>query len=222
MHSILTTISAVVLHLLLRLTCSLNKVSITRPDVFEQHAEEGNNIFAFWHGRLFYLIYYYVKNTKKRKISMLVSLSRDGEYGAALVRQLRQDVVRGSTGKGGYRAVRNLVVKAVAGNNIAITPDGPRGPACRVNQGVIKLAQLTGARIIPVSYNATRRIELKSWDGFMIVKPFGMVHVAFAEPMQIPRDLGPDELERCRGELERTLHKLDQTCDEELGITEAG
>jgi len=221
MHNILTRVSAFVLNLLLRFTCSVNKISITRSDVFERYAEEGNNIFAFWHSRLFYLIYYYVKNTKKRKISMLVSLSRDGDYGVALVRKLRQDVVRGSTSKGGHKAIRNLAMKVAAGNNIAITPDGPKGPACRANEGVIKLAQLTGARIIPVSYDATRKMELKSWDGLIIVKPLGAVHVAFAEAMQIPRDLGPDEVEEYRKELEKTLHRLDQTCAEELGLTKA-
>ena len=218
MHSILTKTSASVLNLFLRLTCSLNKISITRSEVFERYAEEGNNIFVFWHSRLFYLVYYYVKHSKKRKVSMLVSPSRDGDYGAALVRRLRQDVVRGSTSQRGHRAIRELVLKAAAGNNIAITPDGPRGPACRVSEGVIRLAQLTGARIIPVSYDATRRMELNSWDRFLIVKPLGTVHVAFGEPMQIPRDLDDGELEEYREELERTLRRLDKMCAEALGL----
>lgn len=217
MHNILTKLSAFVLNLLLRLICSTNKLSTTRLDIFERWAEEGNNIFAFWHSRLFYLGYYSIKNAKKPKISVLISMSRDGDYGVAMGRKLGQDVVRGSTSRGGLKAIRDLARKAAAGNNIAITPDGPRGPAYRVNEGVIRLAQLTGARIIPVSYDATRKKKLKSWDGFIVVKPFGRVHMAFAEPVQIPRDLDGGEVEKYREELEKTLLELDQICAEKLG-----
>jgi lysophospholipid acyltransferase (LPLAT)-like uncharacterized protein len=216
-HNILTKLSASILNLLLRLICSTNKLSTTRLDIFERWAEEGNNIFAFWHSRLFYLVYYSIKNAKKPKISVLISMSRDGDYGVAMGRKLGQDVVRGSTSRGGHKAIRDLARKAAAGNNIAITPDGPRGPAYRVNEGVIRLAQLTGARIIPVSYDATRKKKLKSWDGFIVVKPFGRVHMAFAEPVQIPRDLGSGEVEKYREELEKTLLELDQICAEKLG-----
>ena len=217
-HNILTKVFAFVFNLLLRFACSSNRLSTTRPDIFERYTEEGNNIFAFWHSRLFYLVYYYAKHTRERKISILVSMSRDGDYGAALGRKLGQDVVRGSTSKGGHKAIRNLGAKAAAGNNIALTPDGPRGPAYRVNEGVIRLAQLTGARIIPVSYDATYKRGLKSWDGFIVVKPFGRVHIAFAEPMRVPRDLDGDEVEKYREELEKTLLELDQMCAEKLGL----
>ncbi len=217
MHNILTKLSAFILNLLLRFICSSNKLSTTRPDIFERWAEEGNNIFAFWHNRLFYLAYYCIKNTEKSKISVLISMSRDGDYGVAIGRKLGLDVVRGSTSRGGHKAIRNLARKAAAGNNIVITPDGPRGPAYRVNEGVIRLAQLTGARIIPVSYDATRKKKLKSWDGFIVVKPFGRVHMAFAEPVQIPRDLDSGEVEKYREELEKTLLELDQICAEKLG-----
>ncbi|MHC4171332.1 MAG: lysophospholipid acyltransferase family protein [Planctomycetota bacterium] len=218
MHNILTKLSAFILNLLLRFICSSNKLSTTRLDIFERWAEEGNNIFAFWHSRLFYLAYYSIKNAKKPKISVLISMSRDGDYGVAMGRKLGQDVVRGSTSRGGHKAIRDLARKAAAGNNIAITPDGPRGPACRVNEGVIRLAQLTRARIIPVSYDATRKKKLKSWDGFIIVKPFGRVHMAFAEPVQVPRDLDSGEVEKYREELEKTLLELDQICAEKLGL----
>ena len=87
-----------------------------------------------------------------------------------------------------------------------------------MKEGVIKLAQLTGARIIPVSYQATRRIELKSWDGFMVVKPFGKVHMAFAEPIKIPRDTAPNKAEEYRRKLENTLLELDRICAKELGL----
>jgi lysophospholipid acyltransferase (LPLAT)-like uncharacterized protein len=201
----------------LRLTCRLNKVSITGQDIFEKYVEQGNNIFAFWHSRLFFFAYYYARNAK-RKVSILISMSRDGDYGVALANKLKQDVVRGSTSRGGQAAIRNLAARVEAGNNIAITPDGPRGPAFRVNEGVIKLAQLTGARIFPASYNATHKKILKSWDRFILVKPFGQVHMAFAKPIKIPKKMNAEELESYRRNLEQTLHKLDQICAEKLNL----
>jgi lysophospholipid acyltransferase (LPLAT)-like uncharacterized protein len=222
MHNILTKLFAFLFNLFHKSTCRTNKLSTTRMDISENYAELGGNIFAFWHSRLFYLAYYYAKTVKKRKVSILVSMSRDGDYGVAFVQKLKQDVVRGSTSKGGLHAIRKLTDRAAAGNNLAITPDGPKGPAFKVKEGVIKLAQLTGARIIPVSYQATRRKQLKSWDEFMVVKPFGQVHMAFAEPIQIPRDTAPDKAEEYRRKLENTLLELDRICAEELGLKDGG
>jgi lysophospholipid acyltransferase (LPLAT)-like uncharacterized protein len=216
MHKCLTIAFAFFFNLLLRFVCGSNRLTVTRLDVFERYAEQGGSIFTFWHSRPFYLSYFYVKKARKRKISVLVSLSRDGDYGAALLRKLRQDYVRGSTSRGGQKAVRGLAAKIAEGNNVAITPDGPRGPALRVSEGVIKLAQITGARIIPVSYDATRKRLLKSWDRFVVVMPFGRVHVAFGEPIEVPRRITPEERGRYRDQLEQALRGLDDICVEQL------
>jgi lysophospholipid acyltransferase (LPLAT)-like uncharacterized protein len=216
MHNLLTKLFAFLFNLFLKFTCSSNRLSVTNKAVFEKYAEAGGNIFTFWHSRLFFLVYYYVDNVKKRKVSILVSMSKDGDYGAALVSKLKQDNVRGSTSRGGQKAIRNLAAKAALGNNIAITPDGPRGPAFKVNDGVIKLAQLTGSRIIPVSYDATRKRELKSWDSFILVKPFGRVHVAFADPIEVPKDIDADQLQQYTQRLQETLSGLDRICAEKL------
>lgn len=216
MHKCLTIAFAFFFSLLLRFIYSSNRLTVTRKDVFEKYVEQGGNIFAFWHNRLFYLSCYYVKNTRRRKLSILVSLSRDGDYGAALVRRMKQDAVRGSTSRGGQKAVRGLAARIAEGNNVAITPDGPRGPALRVSDGVIKLAQITGARIIPVSYCATRKRLLKSWDKFVVVLPFGRVHVAFADPIEVPRRITVAQRSAYREQLERALRSLDETCAEQL------
>jgi lysophospholipid acyltransferase (LPLAT)-like uncharacterized protein len=216
MHKLLTIVFAFVFNILLRGVCGSNRLTVTGEDVFRDHVEQGGNIFAFWHSHLFYLAYFYVKHAQRRKVAMLVSLSRDGDYGAALVGRLRQDAVRGSTSRGGQRAVRQLAAKIAEGCNIAITPDGPRGPAHHVNEGIIKLAQITGARIIPSSYDATSKRLLKSWDRFMIVKPFGHIHVAFGEPIEVPKDITAAERGQYRDKLESTLHELDRICAEAL------
>lgn len=222
MHRFLTIVFAFIFNLLLRCVCGSNRLSVTGQDIFDDHVDQGNNIFVFWHSRLFYLVYYYVMRAPQRKACMLVSLSRDGDYGAALVRRLKQDVVRGSSSRGGQAAVRKLVSKLEAGNNVAITPDGPRGPALVVGEGVVKLAQMTGARIIPVSYDASRKFLLKSWDRFIVVKPFGRVHVAFGEPIQVPRRIPAEERRGFTYQVEQRLHALDRICVQELngGATE--
>jgi hypothetical protein len=216
MHKFLTIVFAFFFNLLLRGVCGSNRLTVTRQDVFDACVEQGNNIFVFWHSRLFYLVYYYVMRSPRRKACMLVSMSRDGDYGAALVRRLKQEAVRGSTSRGGQAAVRKLVARIAEGNNVAITPDGPRGPALMVGEGVVKLAQMTGARIIPVSYDATRRVLLKSWDRFLVVKPFGRVHVAFGEPMEVPRRTLAEDRRGYADQLERVLRRLDRVCAEEL------
>ncbi len=219
MHKFLTRLFSSLLACFLKFCGNTNKLSTTRPDIFEENVENGKNIFAFWHSRLFYLVYFYTSRSPKRRTSILVSMSRDGDYGVALAEKLGQDYVRGSTSKGGPAAIRKLASQIAKGDNVAITPDGPRGPAFVANEGVIKLAQLTGAQIIPVSYQATRKRVFKSWDGFILVKPFGRVHLAFAEPIQVPRKLEAKELEAYRLQLQETLRGLDRICNENLGIS---
>jgi lysophospholipid acyltransferase (LPLAT)-like uncharacterized protein len=215
-HRFLTLAFAFVSGLFLRVVCGSNRLTTTREEVFQQYVEQGGNIFAFWHNRLFYLAYFYVKKARGHKVTMLVSLSRDGDYGVALVRGLKLDVVRGSTSKGGRRAVSELVRRIAEGGNVAITPDGPRGPAHKVNEGTIKLAQITGARIIPVSFDASRSRRLNSWDRFIFVKPFGRIHVAFGTPIEVPRRITAVERGCYCEQLERSLCQLDRTCAERL------
>lgn len=204
--------------LLLRFVCGSNRLTTTRADIFARYAGQGGNIFTFWHNRLFYLAYYYVIRTGGHNVTVLVSLSRDGDYGVALARKLKQDVVRGSSSRGGRRAVSELVRRIAEGKNVAITPDGPRGPAFTVNEGTIKLAQITGARIIPVSFDATRKRRLRSWDRFIWVKPLGRVHVAFGEPIEIPRKTtAVERVQYCR-QLEQSLCQLDRICANRLSV----
>lgn len=218
MHKFLTTAFGYVLDMAIRCICGSNRLTVSNEAIFRQHVDQGNNIFAFWHSRLFFLVYYYVTRAAGRKASILVSMSRDGDYGAALVRRLRQDAVRGSTSRGGQKAMRKLAAKLAEGNNVAITPDGPRGPAFTVNEGIIRLAQLTGARIIPVSYDATHKRLLRSWDRFVAVLPFGRVHVAFGQPLDVPRHLSPETRRQYAEQLAETLRQLDRLCAEQLNL----
>lgn len=167
-------------------------------------------IYALWHGRLFYWPYYY---RRQGRIHCLVSPSMDGELIANILRLFGLNVIRGSSFKGGAGAFRGLIKIVKGGNSAAIIADGSRGPALKVQEGVVHLAMLTGAPILPISYGAERAVFLKSWDRFMIPWPFSRVAVIFGDPLYVQRDLTEGQLEEKRLELEQRLIEITKKAD---------
>jgi lysophospholipid acyltransferase (LPLAT)-like uncharacterized protein len=216
LHTLKTAIFGGVGYGVLRFLCGTNRLSITGTDVIDRYVGQGRNILTFWHSRLFYLVYYYALRVRTPKASILISLSRDGDYGQALVDWLKQDAVRGSSSRGGTKAVLALAARLDQGNNIALTPDGPRGPAFQVQDGVIRLAQVTGASIIPASYDASRKWTLKSWDRFILPKPFGRIHLALGEPIYVPKEMSPDERILYGKKVQDALLQLDGLCADQV------
>ncbi len=218
LHPLSTRLFARLVYGYMRLIGSTNRLTISGASIWNDYALQGRNIFAFWHNRLFYSVYYYcvvVRNPPPA--SILISMSRDGDYGEALVKILRQETVRGSSSRGGRRAIRELSKRLKLGYNIALTPDGPRGPAQQAQMGIIRLAQLTESVILPASYDASRkRVFKKSWDHFILPLPFGRIHLAFGAPIRVdPQAQGPI-LEKTRQELERALLELDEHCKQQV------
>ena len=113
--------------------------------------------------------------------------------------------VRGSSSRRGSRALLELVRLIRIGRDIAITPDGPRGPKYSLGPGVILLAQNTGARIIPMHAKFSRCIRMKTWDGFIIPLPFSKVSGTIGAPLEIPENLSDEEFEAARKQLEELL-----------------
>ncbi|HEY0783727.1 MAG TPA: lysophospholipid acyltransferase family protein [Thermoanaerobaculia bacterium] len=140
-------------------------------------------ILAFWHRHLLLMPYAY----RGRRISVLISQSRDGELIARTVARLGIDASRGSTSRGGAAGLRELLRKAEAGYDLAFTPDGPRGPASVVQPGVVLAAAATGLPIQPVALAASRAIRLRSWDRFLVPLPVSAVHFVYGEPLVVPR-----------------------------------
>jgi len=145
-------------------------------------------ILAFWHRHLLLMPYSY----RGRRISVLVSQSKDGELIARTVARLGIDSSRGSSSRGGAAGMRTLLRKAADGWDVAFTPDGPRGPASEVQPGVLLAAAATGLPIQPVALAASRAKRLRSWDRFLIPLPFSTVHFVYGEPLAVARraDLG--------------------------------
>ena len=166
---------------LLRLTLRLHHHG---DEALRQWERTGTHfVLAFWHRHLLLMPYSY----RGRRISVMVSQSRDGELIARAVGHLGIDTARGSTSRGGAQGMRELLRQAKKGSDIAFTPDGPRGPRGEVQPGVLMAAQSTGWPIVPVAYAATRYKQLRSWDGMRIPMPFASVHFVYGEALSIAR-----------------------------------
>lgn len=131
-------------------------------------------IFALWHGELLPLLWH----QRGENVAIVISEHRDGEIIARIAESLGYATVRGSSSKGGSRALIGLMREIDAGRDGAITPDGPRGPARVFAPGAAVAAQRTGALIAPIRAQASRAWRLRSWDRFLIPKPFARVTVS--------------------------------------------
>jgi lysophospholipid acyltransferase (LPLAT)-like uncharacterized protein len=160
-------------------------------------------IFALWHNRL--AISMIVHRRHPRKLVALVSASKDGALLAAVLGTFGVTQVRGSSSRRGAQALLELATRAESGYDLAVTPDGPRGPRYVVQTGVISLAQVTGLPIIPVTCNTRRKICAKSWDGFQIPLPFSRCQMILEEPIRVPREACEARREELRLQLQSCL-----------------
>ncbi len=171
-------------------------------EVRERERRGERFILAFWHRHLLLMPYSY----RGRRISVLVSQSRDGELIARTVARLGIDSSRGSSSRGGAAGMRSLLRKAGEGYDLAFTPDGPRGPAGVVQPGVILAAAATGFPIQPVALAATRAKRLRSWDRFVVPLPLSTVHFVYGEPLAVARRA---DLDQSAAELKRRLDEAE-------------
>jgi lysophospholipid acyltransferase (LPLAT)-like uncharacterized protein len=167
-----------------------------------EHAREGAQgrgiIYAFWHQRLFPFCFTH----RRQNINVLVSTHRDGELIARVIANLGFDTVRGSSTRGGREAVREMTVERRKPFDLAVTPDGPRGPARVLKPGLLVLARRTNRPIVPIANAVWPRVELSSWDRFHIPLPFARCSIVHGEPWWPERGVDADAV---RIDLERRL-----------------
>ena len=179
-------------------------------------------ILAFWHGRLLLIPYAWRKGAP---VKFLISQHRDGELISRTIAHLGLGSIRGSAArkdkadknKGGAGALRTMLKEIKAGTSIGITPDGPRGPRMRASMGVAAVAKLTGAPVIPVAYSVSRGQILRSWDRFILAKPFAKGAMVWGAPIEVPRDADDDALEAFRERIERDLTAVTNDADGRVG-----
>lgn len=175
------------------------------------HPPTGPVIFCIWHNRLSMSMEAHRIFSRIRPspgLAALVSASRDGGFLAAILERFGVQPVRGSSSRRGPQALLELTTWAERGYDLAITPDGPRGPCYVVQEGVMALAQLTGLPVIPFSFNADWKIQFKSWDRFQVPLPFSRCEMRAAKPIVIPREASDEEREKLRQQLEQALKNL--------------
>lgn len=185
---------------------------IRRLRVAEQDArlDRGERcIFAFWHARLLPLVFTH----RHRSIAVLISRHRDGELIARIIGRLGFLTGRGSSTRGGEEGVRDMLRHAREGRLLAITPDGPRGPAEHVKAGLVYLASRSGLPVIPVASAASRAWRLDSWDRFRVPGPFARVVVGYGAPIAIPAGLADEDLEPWRARIEGAIGELTDEVD---------
>jgi lysophospholipid acyltransferase (LPLAT)-like uncharacterized protein len=142
-------------------------------------------IFAIWHNRLLMLPRVFDPSFPTRQSYGLISASRDGDLIAQFIERSGYGTVRGSSSRKGVIALRQLVETLAANGNVLVTPDGPRGPVYQVSQGIIFLAQKSGAPIVPIHMEYSSAWRLKSWDRFVVPRPFATLRAIFGAPIRI-------------------------------------
>jgi hypothetical protein len=160
-----------------------------------------HGIYTLWHRQEVLFIYLH----RNQGICGLVSKSRDGEYMARILKRFGFTFVRGSTTTGGFLSLRSLIKAARGGYSIAITPDGPRGPMCKVQPGAIYLAQKAGLPIMPCALALSNKKILRSWDRYQFPLPFGRIQVVYGAPVPVAET---DDLHAKAAEIEGVLNAL--------------
>lgn len=170
-------------------------------------------IYALWHNRLaatLAIFYWLEKEGYSKRIAGLISASRDGALLARTVGKFGLRAVRGSSSRRGPQALLELRTALQEGWQVAITPDGPRGPKYEVKPGIISLAQLSGVPIIPVGVHFGSKARLRSWDSFQVPFPFSRCQVVLGQPFLVPRDPAPEQNEAIRSDLEAALRRYNR------------
>ena len=169
-------------------------------------------VMAFWHGRILPATYFF----RNRGIVVMISENFDGEWIGRLIQKFGFEVARGSTSRGGRRALVQLRHAMSACKPAGFAVDGPRGPARVAQPGAVWLARLTGNPILPFHFEADRSWNLSSWDRGQVPKPFSHVALAIGEPIRVDPAASDEQLEADRLELERSLATLVERTGEML------
>jgi len=192
---------------LIRALFATLRLRVSDPGNYRRSPPPGPHIYTFWHNRIlpatatFRLIY----PPGRRGLLVLTSPSRDGMWLELLAANLGMGSIRGSSSRRGAVALLELMDKIEAGYDIAITPDGPRGPRYVLGPGPVYLAAKAGIPIIPAHFKMHGCLRLKTWDGFTIPLPFSQVEITMGAPIPPSPSLEEHDLEKTRAQIEAVM-----------------
>jgi len=187
------------------------RITFVGKDIMPGFTARGESfVAAFWHGRLFLIPFTYPGCA----MNVLISIHRDGEIIANVMKRFGFSLVRGSSKKGGTAALREMLQLLKDNKPLAITPDGPKGPVEVMKPGVAQVARLSGKAVIPMTFSASSCFRATSWDRFMIPYPFSRGVLYVGEPL---RHEPGEEMEAFRLRLETALKDVNAKADEMAG-----
>lgn len=199
---------------LTRLWFATCRVRVRGDGSLREFIRSGNTgIAAFWHYSFLFLFYYF----RDFRAAVMVSASKDGEYIARLAQLMGHVPVRGSSNRGGVRALRDMIEQLRRGSNSAIVADGSQGPARKVQPGCILMASKSGKPIFPCAWATDRPLIFKSWDRTVVPLPFATVVMRIGEPLWVPAGIDGTQVEWYRLELENRLNRLYDAAWHEVG-----
>ena len=209
-NSLLSAIVPALAYCVIKLLSWSMQIEVINGHVPDDRLRKGEPfILAFWHGRLLMMPAGY----GGIRAAALISLHQDGELISRTMKYFGFKSIRGSTTRGGFSAVREMMRAYQERYDIGITPDGPRGPRYCVQSGIIELARRTGMPIIPVTFSASRKKIFRSWDRFLLPYPFSRGVFIWGEPLLVLRQVDRNEFERKRLLLERRLREITDRAD---------
>jgi lysophospholipid acyltransferase (LPLAT)-like uncharacterized protein len=174
-----------------------------------------NCIFCGWHGKSIIFANFF----SGRGCWVIISQSKDGDMQATVFQRLGYNIIRGSTGRRGVAAALEAIRALKDGGNLAITPDGPRGPSGSVQGGVMLMARKSGASIIPVGISARPRKIVNSWDHHLVPFPFSRAILIAGDPILVPADANEEEVERLRLRLKAAIDELEDEAERRMGYS---
>jgi lysophospholipid acyltransferase (LPLAT)-like uncharacterized protein len=185
--------------------CKTLRVTIKNKEIPEQLRKENKNfIIAFWHGTM--LLPWYLNRNKN--VAALTSKSKDGDLLARLLKSWNYQVIRGSSSSGGDIALGIMIDYAKNKSSIAITPDGPRGPAKKLKAGAVVTAKKSGLPLVLIGIGYKKRRVLKNWDSFQVPAFFSKANAIYSEPIYVDKNLDYDETSEMISVCEARLNEL--------------
>ncbi|MGD9949264.1 MAG: lysophospholipid acyltransferase family protein [Desulfobulbus sp.] len=181
------------------------RVKLRDPIDFHNYAAHETGIAAFWHYSFLYLFWY----LRRYPAAIMVSASKDGAYIARLAEQMGHVPVRGSSNRGGVKALLEIIrIMKKRQLNAAIVADGSQGPARKAQAGCILMASKSGKPIFPIAWACNHFIRFNSWDQTLVPLPFSTLVIRHGEPLSVPPSLNAEQVEQYRLELEQRLNRI--------------
>jgi lysophospholipid acyltransferase (LPLAT)-like uncharacterized protein len=189
----------------IRAYCRTFRVTVVNEDSWQDYLQKGGSLlFCVWHQQVFPTLAY-IRKFRGLSPPLMISLSNDGDIGAGIVQRIGWTPVRGSSSKGGLKALKQMIREFRRSRFAGHIVDGPRGPAGTIKPGAISLALAARAAIVPVGFSADRAWFFNSWDRFMLPKPFARIRISFGELIHLNGSEGKTDVEAWRHHLETVM-----------------